>query len=189
MRPERAGSNTIQPLGPYRSEVLLNTRVAPAAIVPVLRAAALSILASACAPSGTVVGPEPLAPAPAAPAPAAARWTAEDLEALRAVALDYYLSERPEHWEAFTAELERGAIFLEGELYEASPPAVGIWQLLAEQGGTALLRQPPVPKEVPALLFYWGLSVVREGRGWRVAGDFYRVEELVAAEPADPERR
>lgn len=103
---------------------------------------------------------------------------AVELEALRAAVIDYYRSERPEHWEVFVVELERGAIFLEGVLYEGSPPQIGVWKLVVEDGRTALVREPPVPPKFPALMFYWGVWVTCEEGTWRVTGEYFLVDEV-----------
>lgn len=124
-----------------------------------------------------------LAPEPVPPDPASGgeRWTAEDLEALRTVVLEFYRTEQPESWEALATELERGATFLEGELYGGSPPAIGAWQLRDDGGRLALVRQPPLPREVPAVLVYRGVYVTREAGAWRVTGQYFLVEDLVSA--------
>jgi hypothetical protein len=130
------------------------------------------------------------APTPPATAGAAVSLAADptdpiavELEALRAAVIEYYRSERPEHWDVFAAELERDAIFLPGVLYEGSPPAIGIWHLVVEDGRTALVRQPPVPPKFPAVMFYWGVWVVCEEGVWRVTGEYFLVDEVSLLEP------
>lgn len=148
-------------------------------VVSILFAALLSHLACT---SGRL-GPAPALPGPqdraaAAPPPAVPGPTAEDLEALRAAVIAYYRTEKPENWEGFIAELERGAIFLAGEARRGRPPAIGIWHFVEAEGRPALVRQPPVPKEFPALMFYFGVYVTREDGTWRVTGEYYLVDEV-----------
>ncbi len=150
-------------------------------VVSILCAAAL--LSHFACTSGRP-GPAPAPPdlqdrAPAVPHPNVPGPTAEDLEALRAAVMAYYRTEKPENWEGFTAELERGAIFLAGENYDGSPPAIGIWHFVDAEGDRpALVRQPPVPEKFPALMFYFGVYVTREDGTWRVTGEYFLVDEV-----------
>lgn len=148
--------------------------------VPILFAAAL-LSHFACTsgrPGPAPALPQPEDPASAAPPPSVPGPTVEDLEALRAAVIAYYRTEKPEHWEGFAAELERDAIFLAGELYEGSPPAIGVWHLEDAEGRPALVRQPPVPEKFPALMFYFGVYLTRQDGTWRVTGEYSRVEEV-----------
>jgi hypothetical protein len=149
-------------------------------------AGAVAVLATAaCAsnprPPATVAEPVSLAADPTDP-------IAVELEALRAAVIDYYRTERPEHWDLFVYELQQGAIFLPGVLYEGSPPAIGVWHLVVEDGRMALVRQPPVPPKFPALMFYWGVYVTCEEGVWRVTGEYFLVDEVSLVEPDGPER-
>jgi len=104
--------------------------------------------------------------------------TAEELEAIRAVVLEYYEREKPESWETFVVELRRGAVFLADTRYEGSLPAVGNWRLMVEDGRFALVRQPRVPKEFPAVLVWFGVYLVREGEAWRVTEEYLLYDDV-----------
>ncbi len=103
---------------------------------------------------------------------------AGDLEALREVVIRYYREEGGDRYAPRIEELTRGAVFLAGELFPGSPPAIGSWRLEEIEGRTALVRQPPVPTEFPTVMPYLGVYLDREGEGWRVTGE-YLLEERV----------
>ncbi len=94
--------------------------------------------------------------------------TKNDLETIRSSAIAYFQSTKHEFRDTFIAELKRGAIFLE------ETPSVGIWGVKHRAGKLALVRQPPVSKE----MIYFGVYLVKKQGGWVVTGDFEEREQL-----------
>jgi hypothetical protein len=109
-------------------------------------------------------------------APVEVELTREELQEIRAAAIRYYQEKKPEMWEVFVEELQRGALFLKKDLPEIGQPAIGIWRI-EQDHGIALVRW-----SIDSMALYPGLQLARQEGRWTVTGDFIR-EELFSPEP------
>jgi hypothetical protein len=89
-----------------------------------------------------------------------------DLEAIRAVTIQYYEDKKPEYWEAFVTELRRGGIFLKDEHPDIGP-AIGLWKLEMLDGELALVRRQAPPK-----VNFFGVGLTRKDGKWIAVKDF-----------------
>ena len=108
-----------------------------------------------------------------------------DLERIRTVVIEHYRRGRHEHASAFIAELERGAIFLAGDVREGAPPAIGVWELETLGNRTALVRRT-VPIHGPAYTF--GVYLAPGENEWHAQEDYLEVEHLLDLDPTDVDR-
>jgi hypothetical protein len=93
----------------------------------------------------------------------------DDLENIRSAAIHYIASSTNDFRDAFVAELERGALFLDED-----HTAIGSWAIRSEGDQIVLVRQPPLSSE----MLYYGLYLRKTKQQWRVVGDFNEREQL-----------
>jgi hypothetical protein len=148
----------------------MRTRPVAILFLAILPLAALACTTNREAAPGKAV---PVAAATAAPAPPEVEFTREDLEEIRAAAIQYYEEKKPELWELFLVELRRGAVFPKGDLGPSNLPAIGIWKIEQNQEveGVALVRW-----SIHSIAFYFGLNLAQQDGKWIVTGDFTREE-------------
>jgi len=106
-------------------------------------------------------------------APAKRVFTKQDMEEIRAVAIQYLQTKKPRAWQNFLVELRRDAVFLEEE-YPDIGPSIGIWKIEVENDDVALVRQPPLsPDGMPGAL-YFGIQLARKDGNWVAVDHFVR---------------
>lgn len=106
-------------------------------------------------------------------APAKRVFTKQDMEEIRAVAIQYLQTKKPRAWQSFLVELRRDAVFLEEE-YPDIGPSIGIWKIEIENDDVALVRQPPLsPDGMPGAL-YFGVQLGRKDGKWVAVDHFVR---------------
>jgi hypothetical protein len=95
--------------------------------------------------------------------------TIRDLEEIRSAAISHYEARQDDAAKTFVAELRRGAPDIASDVAR-----IGIWILERKSGELALVRQPPVSREMR----YFGLWLERKDGRWRAKDDFQEIEKL-----------
>ncbi len=96
-------------------------------------------------------------------------FTCEELEEIKAAAIQYYKEKQPERWEFLVEDLQQSAVFLKEELPQYRPASIGFWQIDQDRPdrGIALTRWA-----MDSIALRHGLNLARQDGKWIVTGNF-----------------
>jgi hypothetical protein len=97
-------------------------------------------------------------------------FTCEELEEIKAAAIQYYKEKQPERWKFLVEDLQESAVFLKEELPQYRPASIGFWQIEQDRG-IKLVRLA-----LDSISLRHGLDLAKQDGKWIVTGNFTREE-------------
>lgn len=99
-------------------------------------------------------------------APEEVVFTCEELEEIKAAAIQYYKEKQPERWEFLVEDLQQSGLFLQEELPQYRPASIGFWQIEQDRG-IKLVRV-----SMDSISLRHGLDLAKQDGKWTVTGNF-----------------